>query len=116
MSDIFSLDSYDYELPSDRIAQRPADPPDSCKICVYNRSTRYTQDMIFAQALSQLGSESVLFFNDSKVLKARIPLAGRTVLYRGKTRILKEGELFYLQPIGQYTYQCYLYPGNKMPK
>ncbi|MFA7284577.1 MAG: S-adenosylmethionine:tRNA ribosyltransferase-isomerase [Candidatus Absconditabacterales bacterium] len=116
MIDICSLDAYDYELPQDHIAQYPSNPPESCKLLTYNRSTKQLSHTIFADAVKTLDDQSVLFFNNSKVVKARIPLEGRSVIYRGKTRVLKEGELFYLQPIGNNTYQCYLYPGNKMPK
>lgn len=116
MLDICSLDAYDYELPQDHIAQYPSDPPESCKLLVYDRSTKQISHSIFADAMETLDSQTVLFFNNSKVVKARIPLEGRSVVYRGKTRVLKEWEFFYLQPIGNNTYQCYVYPGNKMPK
>lgn len=90
MIDICSLDAYDYELPQDHIAQYPSNPPESCKLLIYNRSTKQLSHTIFADAVKALDDQSVLFFNNSKVVKARIPLEGRSVIYRGKTRVLKE--------------------------
>ena len=90
MIDICSLDAYDYELPEDQIAQYPSNPPESCRLLTYNRSTKQISHCVFADAMETLDSQTVLVFNNSKVVKARIPLGGRSVVYRGKTRVLKE--------------------------
>ncbi|MFZ5342034.1 MAG: S-adenosylmethionine:tRNA ribosyltransferase-isomerase [Patescibacteria group bacterium] len=71
--DIFSLESYDYELPQDLIAQNPAQPADSCKflVCEQSHSNIQFKDMIFKDIIN-LVQDSVFFFNDTKVIKSRI--------------------------------------------
>ncbi len=114
MQNIFSLEAYDYSLPESLIAQHPHEPPDECKLLIYERNNQTISDTQFSKALQWLDQHHVLFFNNSKVVKARIPLAGVTTIYKNKSVKLKEGELFYLQAVGNKTYQFYVYPGNKL--
>ena len=73
-SEDFLLDSYDYDLPEDMIAQVPAQPAESAKLLVWSRSDNPIQDYHFYDLPNLLTSNDVLVCNNTKVFKARIPL------------------------------------------
>jgi len=66
------VDSYDYELPSSRIANKPAHPKDSAKLLVYDRTTDTITHAIFRDILEYIPKETAIILNDTKVIKARI--------------------------------------------
>lgn len=65
------LSSYDYALPKDCIASRPARPKESAKLLVYERKSGRIRHAKFGD-LSELLPECAIVFNDTKVIKARI--------------------------------------------
>ena len=64
--------SYDYELPSSLIATTPAKPADLARLLVYDRATDRVVDTIFRDLPNFLPKDAKIFFNDTKVIKARI--------------------------------------------
>ena len=74
MQEDFLLDSYDYDLPEEMIAQVPAQPAESAKLLVWSRSNNSIQDYHFYDLLNLLSDNDVLVCNNTKVFKARIPL------------------------------------------
>ncbi len=64
--------SYDYSLPENLIAKYPANPPTSAKLLVYNRITKEIIHTTFEHLLSFIPKNTNIFFNDTKVIKARI--------------------------------------------
>ncbi len=107
--DLLTL-SYDYDLPKELIAKYPINPPDMAKLLVYDRSKDKITHTIFREFLEFLPKDTVVFLNDTKVIKARIfgkkqsggriellllkPLSNNcfSVMIRGK---VKEGSLLY---------------------
>lgn len=63
---------FDYELPSDRIAQHPADPRDSSRLLVLNRKDGEIQHQIFRDLPQNLTSNDVLVLNETLVIPARL--------------------------------------------
>ena len=63
---------YSYDLPKDRIAQRPVHPPESARLMVVERSTGKITDSTFASLGEFLPAQSRLVFNDTMVLPARL--------------------------------------------
>ncbi len=63
---------YTYELPKERIAQRPVHPPESARLMVVERSTGRIVDSTFASLGEFLPSGSRLVFNDTMVIPARL--------------------------------------------
>lgn len=61
-----------YDLPEEQIAQTPAEPRDSSRLLVYNRSTDKTEHGIFRDVADYLKAGDVLVVNNTKVLPARI--------------------------------------------
>lgn len=63
---------FTYELPLDRIAQRPVHPPESARMLRWQGRLRKIDDLLFSSLPNILSSNDVLVFNDTKVLRARI--------------------------------------------
>ncbi|HEX8512346.1 MAG TPA: tRNA preQ1(34) S-adenosylmethionine ribosyltransferase-isomerase QueA [Allosphingosinicella sp.] len=74
------VDEFDFALPSDRIALRPASPRDSARLLV-QRGAGPPEDWIVADLPGLLRPGDVLVFNDTRVIPAQ--LEGR----RGEARI-----------------------------
>jgi len=93
----FLLDSYDYDLPQELIAQVPAQPAESAKLLVWSKSDSSIQDYHFFDLPNLLTSNDVLVCNNTKVFKARIPL-NQTKIKRKSWEIRNvDGEIFVYQ-------------------
>ncbi len=64
--------SYDYHLPKSKIALTPANPPDSAKLLIYKRDEDRVIHTKFRDIVEFLPENLSIFFNDTKVIKARI--------------------------------------------
>jgi S-adenosylmethionine:tRNA ribosyltransferase-isomerase len=76
---------YDYELPSELIAQTPIEPRDAARLMVIHRDTGEIEHRIFRDIVEYLRPGDVLVANDSRVIPARlharkIPTGGRVEL------------------------------------
>ena len=67
-----NVSDFDYELPQELIAQKPAEKRDSCRLLVLDRKTGNIEHRIFSDVLEYLRPGDCLVFNDSKVLPARL--------------------------------------------
>jgi S-adenosylmethionine:tRNA ribosyltransferase-isomerase len=63
----------DYELPSELIAQRPAEPRDASRLLVYRRASATIEHRVFSDIPGLLAGELVVV-NDSRVVPARLRL------------------------------------------
>jgi S-adenosylmethionine:tRNA ribosyltransferase-isomerase len=70
--DPLKTSSYDYNLPENLIATYPAKPADNAKLLVYDRSTKTIKHTTFTYLLDYIPNNTEIFFNDTKVIKARI--------------------------------------------
>lgn len=66
------LTEFSFELPPELIAQKPAEPRDSCRLMVLDRSAATIQDKHFRDLETLLQPGDVLVMNNSRVLPARI--------------------------------------------
>lgn len=64
------VDQFDFDLPEDRIALRPASPRDSARLLVVDGER--LEDRIVRDLPSLLGPGDALVFNDTKVIPARL--------------------------------------------
>lgn len=69
---MFSIDQFNYDLPSELIAQTPAEPRDSSRLLVLHRTTGTISHHHFYDLPSFLGANDVLVRNNTKVIPARI--------------------------------------------
>lgn len=69
---IFHIDSYDYQLPEEQIAQQPTGLRDGSRLLVVSDRTGIVEDSSFADLSRLLGPEDILVVNDTKVFPARL--------------------------------------------
>ncbi len=77
---------FDYTLPPDLIAQRPAQPRDAARLLVYHRRQDRVEHRIFRHLPEHLRPGDALVINDTRVLPAR--LHGRKLPGGGKVELL----------------------------
>ncbi|MGH7564119.1 MAG: tRNA preQ1(34) S-adenosylmethionine ribosyltransferase-isomerase QueA [Gemmatimonadota bacterium] len=70
------MDVFDYELPPERIAQRPAEPRDASRLLVLDRSTGTWRDGQFTDVVQELAAGDLLIVNDTRVFPARLYASG----------------------------------------
>ena len=63
---------FDYPLPPELIAQTPAEPRDSSRLLVLNRTTGSTEHRRFTDILEYLRPGDLMVFNQSRVIPARL--------------------------------------------
>jgi len=63
------IESFDYDLPDERIARYPLDPRDSSKLLVFNHGE--IEHQAFGDLTGNLPADTLLVFNDTKVIPAR---------------------------------------------
>ncbi len=83
---------FNYHLPPEQIAQHPADPRDSSRLMVYERSTGNLIHDRFFNVMDYLESGDVLVLNQTKVIPARV--------YGHKKRTGGKIEVLLLKKIG----------------
>jgi S-adenosylmethionine:tRNA ribosyltransferase-isomerase len=66
------IDTFDYELPVERIAQRPVEPRDSSRLLVLNRTDQSIQHRHFRDLPEYLHPPDTLVVNDTRVIPARL--------------------------------------------
>lgn len=67
-----TIEPFSYDLPKERIAQRPIQPADHAKMLVIDRSSGTIEDLHFFDLPRLLKSNDLLVFNDTKVIPARL--------------------------------------------
>jgi S-adenosylmethionine:tRNA ribosyltransferase-isomerase len=97
--DPLKTSSYDYDLPDHLIAKYPVDPADSAKLLVYNTNTKNITHTTFKNLLDFIPQKTQIFFNDTKVIKARI---------FGKKQTGGKIELLFNKPLPNNQYLVYI--------
>ena len=82
---------FDYHLPAELIAQRPARPRDTSQLLVLHRGSGEIEHRRFGDLLSYLEPEDVVVLNDTRVISAR--LRGRRHPGGGRAEVLLLSEL-----------------------
>lgn len=82
---MISLDDYDYQLPEELIAKDPANPRESARLFVYDIETDEIALDTFANIGTYLPKDSLLVFNNTRVIPARLWLKKET---GGKIEVL----------------------------
>jgi S-adenosylmethionine:tRNA ribosyltransferase-isomerase len=93
MRDI-EIKDYDYDLPLDRIAQHPVNERDMSQLLIY-KDDKISKD-VFRNIDKYLPSDSLLVFNNTRVIRARI-------LFRKDTGA--SIEVFCLEPVSPFEYE-----------
>ncbi|HYE95580.1 MAG TPA: tRNA preQ1(34) S-adenosylmethionine ribosyltransferase-isomerase QueA [Rubricoccaceae bacterium] len=104
--DDYRLDAYDFDLPPEQIAQRPAPRRDAARMLVLDRRTGAVEDRVFADLPDLLTPGDVVVLNDTKVFPAR--LVGTREPGGGRA------ELFLVAPAGEGVWEALVRPGRKL--
>jgi len=105
MTDPLALETYDYELPEELIAQYPLEIRDSSRLMRVSRAKNEIEHLSFDRIVDFLNPDEVLVINDSKVIPAR--------LYGQKdngTRV----EILLLNELEPLTWKCMVHPGKRL--
>ena len=97
---------FSYNLPPERIAQRPASPRDHSRLLVLYKKTGKILHKHFYNIVDYLKKGDVVVLNNTKVFPAR--LIGKRKDTGGKV------EVFLLRPVSQNQYECLI--GNRRKK
>lgn len=105
----FSITDFNYHLPPQHIAKYPAEPRDSSKLLIINRSTQELIDDHFYNLAAYFSPGDVLVRNNTKVIPARII---GTKVTGGKLEILLVKKLEHTAKTE--TWECLTKPGMKV--
>lgn len=97
----YTLSDYDYHLPDERIAQKPAIPRDHSRLLVYNRATGQIFDDLFYNIGAHLPEGTSLVVNNSKVEKCRLLFNGGNI------------EIFVTKAVNNRVVEAMVRPGKK---
>lgn len=112
---MFNRSDYIYELPTDLIAETAVHPHHDARLMVIDRTSGSLEsESTFWHLDEFLWDDRVIFFNNSRVLRARIALSD--ISYTDPSWVEKtliEWEIFYLKTIASDTFEALVRPGNK---
>lgn len=94
-----------YDLPTELIAQTPAEPRDSSRLLVLHKESGEREHKVFSDIIDYLNEGDVLVINDSKVIPAR--------LYGIKEESGIEIEVVLLRSRGLDTWETLVRPGRR---
>jgi S-adenosylmethionine:tRNA ribosyltransferase-isomerase len=98
-ADLFQLESYDYDLPADRIAQYPVTPRDTSRLLVLNRDSQNLTDSKFYGLAKFLQKGDVIVLNNTRVIPARLQS--------------DRGEVLLIHETDSNCWDALVYPGKK---
>lgn len=100
----YSLNDFDYHLPDELIAQKPAAPRDHARLLVYDRTRKEITDDYFYNLDNYLAAGTTLVVNNSKVEKCRL--------------LFEEGrvEIFVINSIDDRKVKALVRPGKRFKK
>jgi len=101
------VDLFDFDLPEERIALRPAEPRDSARLLVV-RPGEALQDHIVNELPSLLSEGDVLVFNDTKVIPAQL----KGIRKRGEATAQVEATLH--MRVAPDRWQAFMRPGKRI--
>ena len=70
--DYTNINTYDYNLPENLIAQTPIEPRDSARLMVYDKKTNSVTHTHFYSIIDYLNEGDVLVINNTRVIPARL--------------------------------------------
>lgn len=113
---MYQKHDYSYILPKDLIAEEAINPHHDARVMVIDRTNGgdIRQESTFWNLDSIIPDNRVIYFNNSRVLRARIALTD--TLYtdtQWEKKILNEWEIFYLKSIESDTFEALVRPGSK---
>ena len=108
--DFFDINTYDYHLPEELIAQKPAEPRDHCRLLAVDKERGTWSHCHFYDILQFLRPGDLLVRNDTRVMAARI----EGVKVNGSAKC----EILLLRPEDEkeQIWEALVKPGRKLPE
>ncbi len=100
------ITDFDYELPSELIAQTPLDERDASRMLVLDRSTQSWSASVFKNFTDYLRPNDVVVVNNSRVIPAR--LIGRREESGGQV------EIFLVRELEASVWEALVHPGGRL--
>lgn len=94
---------YEYDLPSELIAQHSIEPRDNSRLMIVDRATGVWTHKHFFELVDELAQGDVLVMNDTKVFRARL---------KGKVG-MEAVEVFLLRSLCEHEWEVLVRPGKK---
>lgn len=98
--------TYDYELPTELIAQHPCEPRDHSRLLIVDRRRGEFREIPFYELAHYLNVGDRLIVNDTRVIPARL---------RGRRSCGGKVEIFLLKSVATCLWEALLRPGKKSP-
>ena len=99
------ISDFDYELPSDFIAQTPLEQRDASRMLVLNRREQVWTDSVFKEFTSYLRPNDVVVVNNSRVIPARLT---------GNRETGGQVEIFLVRKIENHVWEALVRPGSRL--
>ena len=96
---------YDFELPAERIAQKPAERRDESRLMVVDRASGAIEHRQFRALAGLIQPADVLVLNTTRVFRARL---------LGQRASGAPAEVLLLKPLGECRYEAMVSPGGKL--
>ena len=101
------LADFDFELPEDRIALRPANPRDSARLLVVTPGAPLA-DLAVSDLPGQLRAGDLLVLNNTRVIPARL----KGVRHRGESQVAVEATLH--RRLSPHAWTAFMRPGKRL--
>jgi S-adenosylmethionine:tRNA ribosyltransferase-isomerase len=108
------LHELDFDLPRERIAQRPPERRDGARLLELDRTSGALADRQFTEFPSLLGGDELLVLNNARVIPARL-FGRRSGSGAGTGRGTGSVEVFLTRRVAQNTWEALVRPGKKLP-
>ncbi|MBQ9059088.1 MAG: tRNA preQ1(34) S-adenosylmethionine ribosyltransferase-isomerase QueA [Atopobiaceae bacterium] len=102
---------FDYALPDELIAQSPAEPRDSCRLLVLDRTTGAIEHRHFFDIIDYLHEGDLLVANETRVLPARLKGTKHAGTSSAEMLLLRRREDE--DPLG-FVWECLVSPGRRL--
>ncbi len=96
---------YDFHLPQERIAQRPAERRDESRLMVVDRATGRIEHRHFRDLVEYVAAGDALVVNATRVIRARL---------LGTRDSGAPAEVFLLRPLSEGRWEAMVHPGGKL--
>lgn len=114
------VSDFDYNLPSEQIAQKPLPERDASRLLLLDRKTGEFEDRVFREFPDLLRGDELIVLNNARVLPARL-FGHREGIHAehhnpdNKEFLTAQVEVLLVRQLENDTWECLVRPGRKVP-
>src|SRR5690348_14852144 len=114
------VSDFDYNLPSEQIAQKPLPERDASRLLLLDRKTGEFEDRVFCEFPDLLRGDELIVLNNARVLPARL-FGHREGIHAehhnpdNKEFLTAQVEVLLVRQLENDTWECLVRPGRKVP-